>query len=94
MINNDKLLLGSRPTPSSGVWHVEDSTRVLWIPLTLLAVASWSALGYLIGTYPATTGAVLVFFPLWFLGVFSLALLLLWLLYGRMPRWYRAHRGP
>ncbi len=62
--------------------------RVLWIPLTLLAVASWSALGYLIGTYPATTGAVLVFFPLWFLGVFSLALLLLWLLYGRMPRWY------
>lgn len=62
--------------------------RVMWVPLVLLVLASWGALGYLIWTFTATTWAVLVFFPLWFLAVFSLALVLLWLLYGRVARWY------
>ncbi len=62
--------------------------RVPWIALVLLALASWGALIYLVMTYAATTWAMMVFFPLWFLAVFSLSLLLLWLVYARMVRWY------
>lgn len=62
--------------------------RVLWIPLVLWVAASWGALAYLVWTYPATTWTVMVFFSLWFLAVFSLALLVLWLLYTRVGRWY------
>lgn len=67
--------------------------RVRWIPLILLALASWGGLVYLVTTRAATTWAVMVFFPLWFLAVFSLALLLLWLTYGRVVRWYPGWPG-
>ncbi len=62
--------------------------RVLWIPLIALVLTSWGALAYLVWTTAATTWSVMVFFLLWFLAVFSLALLLLWLIYTRVRRWY------